>query len=487
MEQTANLQLPYIMPSQAQKHVTHNEAVRALDALVQLAVLDRDLSTPPGSPAEGDRYLVAAGGSGAWAGKDGKIAAWQDGAWAFLIPRIGWLIWAADEARLLSFDGAAWIDAAVHSVNPALLVGVNATADATNRLAVKSPASLFDQESGDHRLKINKAAAVDTASLLFQSGYSGRAEFGLTGDDDWRVKVSPDGAAWAEALRVDAATGRVTLPAGLALNDDNQVVARRHVREMLTANRTYYVRPDGSNSNNGLANTSAGAFLTIQKAVDTVSALDLATFNVTIQVEDGTWTAGLTLGSPWIGSGTVTLRGNPATPANCTLSVSGNVIYVLAAGSRLTVSGFTLISSGGVGLMAENGGAITLGSGMVFGACSGGHMRANGLGAIIIAQAAAYTDRRQRGTTYLCIAARLHQYILRQHHPYRHAGFRHGVRRGRPPWLDQRRRRGHNRLRHRQTLQRRVQRPRQYERRRRQFLSRQYRRHDCDGRAVHLI
>ena len=254
----------------------------------------------------------------------------------------------------------------------------------------QSPASLFDQESGDHRLKINKAAAVDTASLLFQSGYSGRAEFGLAGDDNWRVKVSPDGAAWVEALKVDAATGRVTLPAALALNDDNQVVARRHVREMLTANRTYYVRSGGSNSNNGLANTSAGAFLTIQKALDMVSALDLATFNVTIQVEDGTWTSGLTLGSPWIGSGTVTLRGNPVAPANCTLSVSGNVIYVLGAGSRLTVSGFTLISSG-VGLMAENGGAITLGSGMVFGACTGGHMRANGLGAIIIAQAVAYT------------------------------------------------------------------------------------------------
>ena len=36
MENSANLQLPYIMPSQAQKHVTHNEAVRTLDALVQL-------------------------------------------------------------------------------------------------------------------------------------------------------------------------------------------------------------------------------------------------------------------------------------------------------------------------------------------------------------------------------------------------------------------------------------------------------------------
>ena len=199
------------------------DLLRGLDALVQLAVLDRDLSTPPGSPAEGDRYLVTAGGSRAWAGEDGNVAAWQDGAWAFLVPRIGWLVWVADEMRLLSFDGATWADAAVHSINPALLVGVNTTADATNRLAVKSPASLFDQESGDHRLKINKAAAGDTASVLFQSGYSGWAEFGLAG-------VSPDGASWIEALMIDAATGRIRLPAALPHSDDSQIVARRHVR-----------------------------------------------------------------------------------------------------------------------------------------------------------------------------------------------------------------------------------------------------------------
>ena len=72
MEQSANLQLPYIMPSQAQKHVTHNEAIRSLDALVHLAVLDRDLFAPPASPADGDRYLVAAGATDAWAGKEGR-------------------------------------------------------------------------------------------------------------------------------------------------------------------------------------------------------------------------------------------------------------------------------------------------------------------------------------------------------------------------------------------------------------------------------
>ena len=61
---TTHLLLPYILPAQAQKHVNHNEALRILDGLVQLSVLDRVLSEPPGSPADGDRYIVGSGATG---------------------------------------------------------------------------------------------------------------------------------------------------------------------------------------------------------------------------------------------------------------------------------------------------------------------------------------------------------------------------------------------------------------------------------------
>ena len=101
-DSTPNLALPYIMAAQAQKHVTHNEAIRALDAIVQLAVLDRDLATPPGSPPDGARYIVAASPTSAWTGQSGKIAAWQDGAWAFYAPGQGWVAWVADEDKLLA-------------------------------------------------------------------------------------------------------------------------------------------------------------------------------------------------------------------------------------------------------------------------------------------------------------------------------------------------------------------------------------------------
>lgn len=212
---TPNLAMPYLAPAQAQKHVTHNEALRMLDAIIQIGVKDRDLAAPPTAPGEGDRYLVAASPTGAWAGKAGQIAAWQDGAWAFYPPKDGWLVWVADEDKLIVSDGAAWAPVGGGaSVNPTALVGVNATADTINRLAVAAAATLLNHEGAGHQLKINKAALADTASLLFQRGFSGRAEFGLMGDDDFRLKVSADGAAWKEALKVDRATGVAALPFG---------------------------------------------------------------------------------------------------------------------------------------------------------------------------------------------------------------------------------------------------------------------------------
>ena len=382
MDQSANLCLPYIMPSQAQKHVTHNEAIRTLDALVQLAVIDRDLAAPPVSPADGDRYIVAAGASDAWAGREHWVAAWQDGAWAFLAPRAGWLAFVADETRLVAFDGAAWVDAAVHSVNPVPRVGVNASADDTNRLTVRSPASLFDQESGDHRMKVNKAAPGDTASVLFQTGYSGRAEFGLAGNDDWSVKVSPDGSAWVEALRADAATGRVMLPAALPLAHPDQLVTRSHVREVLAADRTYYVRADGSDSNDGLADTAGGAFLTIARAVAAAAAIDPSTYNVTIQLQDGTWTIGPSIATPMLHNKTLTIRGNPAAPASCVIEGATSVA-ASGAGVSLALTGLSLNGSL-LGINCSAGAIVGIGAAIVFGAASSqAHMRTNGPGSTI--------------------------------------------------------------------------------------------------------
>lgn len=219
MDRTPHLDMPYILPSQAQKHVTHNEALAALDTLVQLGVIDRDLSAPPGSPVEGDRYIVGGAATGDWAGHDGEIAVWLDGAWRFFAPAPGWTAWAADEGAILAFVAGGWVPLPVAAAAEAALFGVNTSADATNRLAVKADATLFSHDdvtpgTGDMRQKLNKQAAANTVSQLYQNGFSGRAETGLIGDDDFVFKVSPDGTTWYEALRLDRNSGRVGLTQG---------------------------------------------------------------------------------------------------------------------------------------------------------------------------------------------------------------------------------------------------------------------------------
>ena len=213
-DQSPLLSLPYIQGSQAQKHVTHNEALERLDMLVQLTVEALDATIPPASAAEGQAWVVGIGASGAWASHPGDIAAWRGGGWLFVTPHPGWRAWDKTTNENLAYDGTGWIAAGgVADLQNLDGLGVNAASDATNRLTVSSPATLLNHEGAGHQLKINKAAISDTASLLYQSGFSGRAEMGLAGNDDFSVKVSGDGTASTEALRINAATGAVAMPA----------------------------------------------------------------------------------------------------------------------------------------------------------------------------------------------------------------------------------------------------------------------------------
>jgi hypothetical protein len=108
MSDSPLLGLPYLAASQAQKHVTHNEALSMLDGLVHLAVASRALAAPPPSPADGARYLIAASPTGDWAGHEGQMALRMEGVWAFFTPREGWRLWVADEDTLITFDGTSW-------------------------------------------------------------------------------------------------------------------------------------------------------------------------------------------------------------------------------------------------------------------------------------------------------------------------------------------------------------------------------------------
>jgi hypothetical protein len=213
---TPRFGLPYIAQGQAQKEVTHNDALNQLDALVDLFLLDRNLSAPPGSPANGDTYLVAASPTGAWAGQAGKLAYSIDGAWRFYSPLKGLIAYVADEQIILIYTGSSWVDwATLLAFQNLPLLGVGTTADGTNPFSAKLNKALWTAKTvaeggdGDLRYTLNKEADGNTVSFLFQKAFSGRAEFGLVGDNDFRLKVSPDGSTWYDALTVDRANGRL--------------------------------------------------------------------------------------------------------------------------------------------------------------------------------------------------------------------------------------------------------------------------------------
>jgi len=353
---STHLGLPYLLAAQAQKHVTHNEALRLLDAMVQLSVLDRTRTTPPASPADGDRHLVASGATGLWAGWDLNIAFWVDGVWIRLVPRQGWLVWIAAEQAFVVWNGTVWdpvgvpqdvsdaIFSLVNDADPtkkalfslsgittgttrtftlpntsselAILAGTQtfsgnktfsgtltasgatatigtstgtgtyglgtgattngttktvnlgtggasgsttvvnigsatagaggttvvntptvtfanavtqvgmpqanltaqllglggATADSYNRVSVNTPALLFNNAGAGIEATVNKAAAGNDAAFAFKTGFSARALIGLLGNDDFSFKVSADGSAFFEAIRIDRTNGQVELP-----------------------------------------------------------------------------------------------------------------------------------------------------------------------------------------------------------------------------------------------------------------------------------
>ncbi|MCQ4188155.1 DUF2793 domain-containing protein, partial [Methylocystis suflitae] len=222
MTQTTHLALPFIEAAQAQKHVTHNEALALIDALTQLSVSARDVTSPPATSAEGDRVLVGAGATGAFAGKSDQIATFLAGGWTFLSPQAGWRAYVDAEALLLLYDGAGWIDCglSLRQLQNLARLGIGATADGANPLLAKLNATLFTARgvgeggSGDLRFALNKESAANTLSQLYESNYSARAETGLIGDDHFHVKVSPDGSIWKEAIVIDSATGAVAFPSG---------------------------------------------------------------------------------------------------------------------------------------------------------------------------------------------------------------------------------------------------------------------------------
>ena len=238
---TARMGLPYLAAGQMQKHVTLNEALTRLDALVQTAVVSRTTATQPGAPADGSLWILPAGPAGPdWSTRPaGALLRAEGGGWTMVEAGDGLVALILDADEVLMRHGGSWVElgARLGVVQNLARLGVGTTADGVNPFAARLNAALWTAletaggGTGDLRLTLNKEAAGDVLSLLFQSGYGGRAELGLVGDDDLRLKVSGDGSAWHDVFAVDRATGRMTFALG----------GGRRVVTIFTANGSYAV------------------------------------------------------------------------------------------------------------------------------------------------------------------------------------------------------------------------------------------------------
>lgn len=353
---TPHLGLPLLAAAQAQKHVTHNEALAGLDALVHLAVKERDRQAAPGMPTEGDRYLLGADPSGAFAGHSGEIALYDQGVWRFFKPRRGWRVFVEAEDSILVFDGAQWRDLGRYSriLDRIDRLGLGTAPDNINRLSAKLNAALFsalaaeEGGSGDLRFLLNKSWTNNVLSQLYQRGFSGRAETGLIGNDDFSIRVSPDGNQWRDALIIDRNTGVATFPAGLSnvsgsnllINSAFRVNARGFAGGALAAGTYGYDRWRGGPSGctitaapDGIV-TLTGAVEQVVEAGQVAPQVGFANFagaTLTLSVQDPSASLSVT-----IGSRTATIppgSGRRSATVVLTAAETGNITVRLQAAS----------------------------------------------------------------------------------------------------------------------------------------------------------
>lgn len=181
-------------------------------------------------------------------------------------------------------------------------------------------------------------------------------------------------------LRPDLASSAVGKGASLVVyrrQDGTATTVQANSREKLAADRTYYVRTDGNDSNDGLANTIGGAFLTLQRAVDVVyNSLDFNGKNVVIQVAAGTYAAGCVLQGPHVGKGDLYFIGDQTTPANVVVSTTAanDHCFALYEGASAIIRGFKVATAGAGAccILAYTGSDVNVGS-IEYGACANMH------------------------------------------------------------------------------------------------------------------
>lgn len=164
---------------------------------------------------------------------------------------------------------------------------------------------------------------------------------------------------------------------GLGTNVATRLAINGGIREILIASRTYYVRTDGSDSNTGLVDSAGGAFLTIQKAWDTITSLDINGQSVVVQIGDGTYTAGCTCSGHVTGqTSAIIFRGNTGTPSNVVVSTTSANCFTATGHAWIRVEYMKLQTTTGGSCLQSSFSAQLFQGGCVFGASASSHIEA---------------------------------------------------------------------------------------------------------------
>jgi hypothetical protein len=107
---TPRFGLPLLAMGQAQKDVTHNEALLLLDLLICGEVTSGSISHPPDTLLPGEVWIVPESAGAAWTGQALKLAAWTAGGWRFIAPPVGYAVRVRDTGRRARWTGSAWVD-----------------------------------------------------------------------------------------------------------------------------------------------------------------------------------------------------------------------------------------------------------------------------------------------------------------------------------------------------------------------------------------
>lgn len=255
-DNSPNLDLHYLLASQAQKHVTFNELINKIDALLMLSVNSHTLDVPPSNPTEGNSYIVPPSATGVWQNQISKIAIWQNLGWSFISPNNGFLAFSKQDGELYLYNNG-WnklsnVIEQQTQISSLSQLAVGTAPSATNPLSVKANSVLFsakyssDSGDGNLRIKINKELDSNIASFIFQKNWSGFAEFGLLGDNYFGIKTSSDGSNWINPFKIDA-EGKIsfiTLNATDLGNISGDIIKKNNTRFLSTPKAT---NTDGNN------------------------------------------------------------------------------------------------------------------------------------------------------------------------------------------------------------------------------------------------